>query len=119
MVERWNARVRPNDKVYHLGDITMSTAAKSLHILSRLNGEKVLIKGNHDLHKLSQYEAHFKDVRGSHQLAGLLLTHIPVHPQSLSRWKANVHGHLHANVVQESVGSPDPRYLCVSGEQIN
>lgn len=118
MEENWNRVVKPGDKVYHLGDITMGTSAKSLEILGRLNGTKVLVKGNHDLHKLSMYEKYFKDVRGSHQLAGMLLTHIPVHVASLARWGFNVHGHLHSNVVM-SGAHMDPRYLCVSVEQVN
>lgn len=46
MVERWNARVQPKDKVYHLGDIAIGK--KGLSLLERCNGTKVLIKGNHD-----------------------------------------------------------------------
>ena len=42
MVKRWNETVRPNDKVYHLGDVVINR--KALKTLGRLNGEKVLIK---------------------------------------------------------------------------
>jgi calcineurin-like phosphoesterase family protein len=124
MVERWNARVKPGDRVYHLGDIAMSH--KHLPILARLNGNKVLIKGNHDTAKLSQYILYFDDIRGSHQFDGMLLTHIPTHPDSLSRWGFNVHGHTHANSVMlpktddyQYFTIKDPRYFCVSVEQIN
>lgn len=123
--EQWNKTVRPSDKVYHLGDITM--AKKHLPILDRLNGEKVLIRGNHDTEKATVYLKYFKDVRGSHQFDGMLLTHIPVHPESLARWGVNIHGHLHANRVMvpeceySPCGSqiPDSRYFNVSVEQIN
>lgn len=127
MVENWNKRVKPGDRVYHLGDVTMSH--KHLPILARLNGNKVLIKGNHDTAKLSQYLPYFDDIRGSHQFDGVLLTHIPVHPDSLSRWGFNVHGHTHANsVMRDTLAADDfgryfkekdPRYFCVSVEQIN
>ena len=40
MVKRWNETVRPNDKVYHLGDVVINR--KALKILHRLNGDKVL-----------------------------------------------------------------------------
>ena len=117
MIENHNNVVRPKDKVYWLGDLAMQK--KFPHeIFSRLNGEKVLIKGNHDQSKLSDYVRHFKDVRGSHQLSKMLLTHIPVHPDSLGRWTANVHGHLHSNEVMLN-GVPDPRYLCISMERFN
>lgn len=130
MIENWNKTVRPNDKVYHLGDICMSK--KFLPILYKLNGEKVLIRGNHDTEKADVYLRYFKDVRGSHQFDGLLMTHIPVHPQSLARWGFNVHGHLHTNNVTKEIHHicaddppgyteivKDPRYFCVSVEQIN
>lgn len=117
MVECHNSVVKPGDKTYFLGDVCFS--AKALPILARMNGEKVLIKGNHDKLKLSQYMQYFKDVRGSHQFDGILMTHIPVHTGSLARWPVNVHGHLHANNVELSPHHPDPRYFNVSVEQIN
>ena len=120
MILNWNNRVRPNDKIYVLGDVVMSKNAKGLEILRRLMGEKILIKGNHDLCSLSQYAEHFKDIRGSHQLDGMLLTHIPIHPDSLSRWTHNIHGHLHQREVMTAFGARvDTRYFNVSVERIN
>lgn len=120
IVQRHNSVVRPHDKVYFLGDVCMSTTVEALEILRRMTGEKVLIKGNHDLAKPSRYLEHFKDVRGSHQFDGMILTHIPIHPESLARWGVNVHGHLHQNVVRMPLSQiPDRRYFNVSLEQIN
>ena len=112
----WNSVVRPQDKVYVLGDLVMHK--RNLPFFGRVAGEKVLIKGNHDIEKLSAYTPYFKDIRACHQLDKFILTHIPIHPQSLSRWKGNIHGHLHSNKVMLD-GVPDPRYICVSVEQIN
>ena len=122
MVENHNRVVSPKDKVYFLGDVAFNKA--NLAIAARLNGEKVLIKGNHDQEKLSEYQKYFKDVRGSHQFSGLLFTHIPVHVDSLGRWGTNVHGHLHTNQVMirgfaDKPVEPDPRYFSVCMEQIN
>lgn len=111
MVENWNATVGPYDKVYHLGDVTMGRRA--LSILSRLNGRKILIKGNHDIYPLKDYTPYFKDIRGSHELAGLILTHIPVHENQKARYRGNVHGHMHEKTL------PDPWYLSVCVEQTN
>jgi calcineurin-like phosphoesterase family protein len=120
IVVQHNSVVRPHDKVYFLGDVTMARNAKGLEILARLNGEKVLIKGNHDLCSINQYLQYFKDVRGSHQFDGMILTHIPIHPESLARWGLNVHGHLHKNIVKMPLSQiPDNRYFNVSMEQIN
>lgn len=133
IVTSWNKVVRPQDKVYHLGDVAMSH--KHLPILARLNGEKILIKGNHDTGKIEQYTPYFKDIRGSHQFDGKLLTHIPVHVSALNRWSHNIHGHLHSNVVMKELHSimdceaagliigsvlvPDTRYFNVSVERLS
>lgn len=111
MVENWNSVVKANDKVYHLGDISMSR--RVLPILNRLNGKKVLIKGNHDIYPLKDYLPYFKDIRASHEIAGLILTHIPVHESQKARYAGNVHGHLHESIIG------DPWYFNVSVEQIN
>lgn len=116
MVDNWNKVVGKNDKVYHLGDVAMGK--RGLVNLSRCNGTKVLVKGNHDKETLNEYVKYFKDIRGSHQFDGLLLTHIPVHTGSLARWPTNVHGHLHSYSVRDSNDVHDPRYFCVSVEQI-
>jgi calcineurin-like phosphoesterase family protein len=114
MVKAWNERVKPNDKVYHLGDVVINR--KALNILHRLNGDKVLIRGNHDIFKLSDYTEHFRDIRGYHVMNGMILSHIPLHEESLGRFGVNIHGHLHAGRVK--IGNHiDTRYHCVCVEQ--
>ena len=112
LIKNWNSVVNPNDRVYHLGDVGFKNWTRLSEVLVRLNGRKVLIKGNHDNFKLSQYAQHFDDVRATHQLDKFILSHIPIHPESLSRWKGNIHGHTHANSLT------DTRYYNVSVEQI-
>jgi calcineurin-like phosphoesterase family protein len=118
MIERWNKVVRPKDKVYNLGDVVINR--KALKTLGRLNGDKVLIRGNHDIFKLRDYTPYFRDVRGVGVIDKFILTHIPVHPASLGRWEGNFHGHLHSNRVMRK-DSPlsdvvDERYLCLCVE---
>ena len=130
MVANWNSVVSPKDKVYHLGDVVINRRA--FPTLARLNGEKVLIKGNHDIFQLKEYLPYFKDIRAYHPLDGFLMTHIPVHPDSLSRWKGNWHGHLHDKGVMHKyvqdcefdesftvISEIDPRYMCLSVEHTN
>lgn len=113
MVAAWNDRVRLGDKVYHLGDVVINR--RSLKILDRLNGDKVLIRGNHDIFKLEDYTPYFRDVRGCHVMNGMILSHIPVHEESLGRFGVNIHGHLHYQRVKKD-GMIDPRYHCVCVE---
>lgn len=84
MVKRWNETVKPTDKVYHLGDVVINR--KALTIMHRLNGDKVLIKGNHDIFKLGDYTQHFRDIRGYHVMDGMILSHIPVHDAQMARF---------------------------------
>jgi len=109
LIKRWNDTVGPNDKVYHLGDVVMNR--KALPTLHRLNGDKILIKGNHDIFSLEEYTPFFRDVRAYHVLDNMLLSHIPVHPDSSIRYISNIHGHTHAHSLK------DPWYYCVSVEQ--
>lgn len=118
MVQAWNDRVRPNDKVYHLGDVVINR--KSLSTLSRLNGDKVLIRGNHDIFRDDEYRKYFRELRAYHVMNGMILSHIPIHPDSLGRFGTNIHGHLHANQVMTEINGetvPDLRYICVCVEQ--
>lgn len=118
LIAQHNKVVRPNDKVYFLGDVTFSK--KHIHLVGRMNGDKVLIKGNHDNLELKEYLPYFRDIRGFHQFDGMCLTHVPIHPDSLSRWGVNVHGHLHANRVMTAFGArPDERYQSVCMEQLD
>ena len=116
MVKRWNETVKPNDKVYHLGDVVINR--RCLRILNRLNGDKVLIKGNHDIFKLGDYTPYFRDIRAYHVMNNMILSHIPLHPESQGRFRANIHGHLHQRRVLKD-GHIDPFYFNVSVEQID
>jgi calcineurin-like phosphoesterase family protein len=131
MIENWNKVVRPVDKVYICGDLVMK-AKKQIGIMNRLNGKKVLIKGNHDIGELKVYLPYFYDIRAFHILDNFAITHIPIHPDCLGRFRGNIHGHIHQRKVmmpinddlrrlypEDTLRIPDPRYFCISAEQIN
>jgi len=113
MIDRWNSVVKPEDTVIHLGDVGFSRTSLNI-ILPKLNGRKILVKGNHDKFKLSFYAKHFVDVRsyifGPYKK--FILSHIPIHPASLGD-AINIHGHLHTRTLD------DPQYINVSVEQID
>lgn len=110
MIARWNARVRPADHVWHLGDVAMARAPLEA-ITPRLNGHKRLVRGNHDIFRTATYiKAGWQEIRGCSVLDGMIFTHIPIHEQCLGRFKANVHGHTHS---QPDFG---PRFLNVCVE---
>ncbi len=127
MIRRWNDRVKPTDKVYHLGDVVINRRA--LPTLARLNGDKVLIRGNHDIFRDDEYRQYFRELRAYHVMNGCILSHIPLHPESIGRFGTNIHGHLHARRVKKIRGvdvktgqllysnENDLRYHCVCVEQ--
>lgn len=121
MMTRWNSVVKDDDIVYHLGDVTLNRKPLvGLNILYRLKGRKILVKGNHDIYKLSEYTKHFEDVVGTASIDGMVLSHVPLHPQHIDRWTANIHGHTHSYSVRGAYpGTKDPKYFCVSVEQID
>lgn len=102
LVRRYNEVVGPKDKCYFLGDVLINRRAFST--LTRLNGDKVLIRGNHDIFPDDEYRVYFRELRAYHIMNGLILSHIPVHPDSLGRFGTNIHGHLHANRVRKANG---------------
>lgn len=113
MIQAHNATVHPKDTVYFMGDAVIRR--KGLPLLSRMNGRKILIRGNHDIFNLKDYLPYFEDIRGSHKIDSLILTHYPIHPSSIPHWCwANAHGHIHQNTVMKrrfGLSSPDLRYI--------
>ena len=100
LIQNYNAVVHKNDTVYILGDISHHLPMdRANELISRLNGKKILIKGNHDKKddlELFEEICDFKTV----SLNGLYfaLMHYPM----LSWPKKNsgsiqLHGHIHAH----------------------
>lgn len=130
MIEWYNELVHPEDRVYILGDVAMNRRALD-RSLPRLMGRKVLVKGNHDMDKLSYYAQYFDDVRAYVVKKGFILSHIPIHPGSMGRWSINIHGHLHYQTVgfgdwhdlrdddKGAATRADSRFVCVSVEHTN
>jgi len=122
IVKNHNDLVDPKDRVYMLGDIVINR--RNMHILGRLNGRLCLVKGNHDIFKLQDYTPYFDDIRAyvvqlDQNKNKTILSHIPIHPESLGRWGTNIHGHLHFRKVLDQTGKEDSQYKCVSLEHTN
>lgn len=48
IIDRWNAKVGKDDRVYVLGDVALGKIRESLALINELNGHLYLIPGNHD-----------------------------------------------------------------------
>lgn len=123
MIEWYNEVVDDADRVYILGDVAFTN--QNMHrSVGRLKGRKCLVPGNHEPDKMRQYFNLFDDVRGYVVKKGFIMSHIPIHEGSLSRWELNIHGHLHSNTVKKLADPPqtkedDLRYYCACVERTN
>jgi calcineurin-like phosphoesterase family protein len=106
IIEAWNRVVDKRDVVYVLGDVFR------LDCVGDLNGIKKIAMGNHDTKPVVAYAALFSKVAAYFEYDGCLLSHIPVHESQRARFRSNVHGHTHANRIN------DPWYVPVSVEQL-
>ena len=109
IIERWNKKVKPDDKVYLLGDVMLNDNEKGLEYASRLNGKIMFLRGNHDtiartqlLWRLPNWEygglALQEKINGHH----FYFSHYPTITCSLDNGAPlkqiliNIHGHVHS-----------------------
>ena len=111
IIEQWNERVNHGDLVYHLGDFALSWGKRDFDpidwILSRLNGNKWLIRGNHDReevyknprwNKVEFYHELKVDLGGVHKQR-IVLCHYAMRVwNQMHRGSWMLHGHSHGNL---------------------
>lgn len=90
LVKRWNKIIRPDDTIYVLGDLTLGKYSDIYPIVTSLNGNRYLIRGNHDKFTHSQYlrlgfKAIFQEVVFKQIGRTLRLSHYPYKPTGLHR----------------------------------
>lgn len=80
LIAKWNERVKPNDTLYHIGDVCMGSVDDAPAVLERLNGQKFLVAGNHDkrMRKHESFAKHFEWIKDYFELEikgeGLLIS---------------------------------------------
>ena len=101
----WNETISPDDEVYLLGDVAVGgTNGQINEFLSRLNGTKYLILGNHDprtIMKCAYLQKHFEWIRYYHSFdynkRRFILMHYPIESwANMSAMQSiHLHGHTH------------------------
>jgi Predicted phosphoesterase or phosphohydrolase len=98
IIKNWNSTVKRDDKVFVLGDVSFYDKEKTKEILDKLNGTKVLILGNHDNERSTQwwYDVGFDEVYKYPIIYNnfYILSHEPVYLNENMPY-ANIHGHIH------------------------
>jgi calcineurin-like phosphoesterase family protein len=131
IVNNWNKTVSPDDVVYHLGDVALGPWTEWDNILTRLNGYKILVVGNHDrIFKgekkgmqdrfATLYAKWFDEVHDNHSVSiegtQVNLSHFPYDGDShdgdrFTQFRLEddgtilVHGHTHAEWAAKGVDS--------------
>ena len=101
IIENWNRVVGPNDNVYILGDLSWGNAKETEELLKKLNGKKILIKGNHDSYTKDpacrkQFEAiyDYKTIQDGNRM--VVLFHYPIlFYQNQHRNSVLLYAHVH------------------------
>lgn len=112
----WNAKVSKQDIVYILGDFSFYDDRMTDFILRGLNGNNILVKGNHDsskmlkkvtaINKVVQYEERNFDLFGPanvglepDQVVRVIMSHFPfLSWHQMHRGSFHFHGHCHGGL---------------------
>ena len=117
LIENWNSVVTEDDLVFHLGDFAFGGNKEWSSIRNRLNGEIILIEGNHDRKQNGKSkETLFKIIAPQLSISinnnFLLLNHLPFlcYPGS-EKGFINLFGHVHTNPFSTGSDTPRLKYL--------
>lgn len=118
IIQKWNSIVKNDDKVYHLGDVGFGSVEDVKNLIGRLNGTKILLRGNHDFKigvntwkEIGFIEIYKKKI----VLGNLLLTHVPT--EEVGEKQINIFGHIHDKPLDERFEKKN--HICVSCDVID
>jgi calcineurin-like phosphoesterase family protein len=104
IISAHNDRVSKNDVVFFLGDFSFGDSKQTYDILSRMNGKKNLVYGNHDkiirsnFHIQKLFESVQDYLRISVGKKSVVLFHFPIAEfDSMHYGSYHLHGHTHGN----------------------
>lgn len=115
IIDNWNYRVLPGDTIYHLGDFALSWGKKHAEVidrlLARLNGQKFLVKGNHDRDEVTK-NPRWVQVKDYHEIKvdlgdvhkqRIVMSHYAMRTwNQMHRGAWMLHGHSHGSL--EDIG---------------
>jgi calcineurin-like phosphoesterase family protein len=116
LIQRWNAKVNAEDTVYVLGDF--GAVGYESDVLSKLNGKKYLVKGNHDTASNEEYRRYgFCEVYDRPVIIDgfWILSHDALYVNENMPY-ANLFGHVHGSPIFKDYSK---QHYCVSVERID
>lgn len=132
LIQNFNQRVKKNDTVYILGDIAHRTPLVEVNqLIGRLNGKKILCRGNHDKAYNPELFEGIYDFWGINvNGVNISLMHYPMMEWPKSRHGSlHLHGHIHSKsaynlqqkengILRYDVGVDANNFYLVSMEEI-
>lgn len=96
LIENWNSRVKPEDRIYIVGDLYWGKDSEQLRkILAKLNGEKFLILGNHDeINPFKYVDLGIKQVSTWMEVGRFIMVHDPARSVE-NKDRFHLCGHVH------------------------
>lgn len=109
LIANWNSVVKPEDRVFHLGDLAFASEARTMRILEQLAGQKFLCFGNHDkaARRSPGIQRYFSWCHDYHELnetidgrsVKVVLCHYPfISWNGMRRGSYMLHGHCHGSL---------------------
>ena len=104
IVRMWNEVVSKDSTVIILGDVSFRGAAETIRLLDQLNGDLVLVPGNHDSGMSKSPRSRFKTILpqlkkikvDGHRI---VLCHFPLESWEDMNWGSwHLHGHTHGSL---------------------
>jgi len=123
LIENVNEKVRQIDHLVIAGDVTLNHKSETVYKkwLNRLNGDKIIVKGNHDYWIPKSSAKHIYHVTIENQF--IAVSHYPMRSWNRSfhgSW--NLHGHTHSKMLplknQYDIGVDNNNYYPISFDEI-
>ena len=111
LIKNWNNKVSPSSTVIHDGDFSFGNHTKTLSILNRLNGNIILVCGNHDEKHILKDNVLSKKFASIHDLLYISVNDngnkqlISACHYAMETWKNShrgswsIHGHSHNSLI--------------------
>lgn len=110
LVDVWNSQVNEDSTIYIIGDMFMCGTKRSMDILTRLRGNKILVLGNHDRHlrkiksellesKIFSAIEDYLTIRIDGHM--IVMFHFPISEwENMHYGSFHLHGHTHGSLQQ-------------------
>lgn len=102
LINNWNSVVSPGDTVYVLGDMFWCKTTEAIEVMDKLNGQKILVQGNHDRVHDAQFRSKFVKIDEYMEIKdgdrNIVLCHYPI-PCFKNHFYGWIHlyGHVHTS----------------------